>query len=1175
MKNLNLLMGLSFAALSMTAQAQTTVVNLGFENGDTKYTTEGAYTPGGTFGDWINRNEEDVWNEQYTDDVHSGEFAFQMLNSDALAGNTWDRGFKVGNLQLKENTPYRVSFWVKADEGLNLKSTLSIGKEYFDMPISTASGEQYYNTFVTKNYTWTHYSYITYFTNKADQDALSGDYTGKVDVKGDTVSQKGDPFPNEYFITINMYNPGEYILDDIKLEEGVTFNEATFNGDVIKLNFGYPTNIADLAKASYGTLSLDPDLVSVTVDGVPAHVEFLEGQTDGFLYIFLDDTFIEEDQLVIVSFTPTEDCPIVYSGNKRPSADVESELRVFGFTGETAYFDETIDALPSSWSPAILVSTTPENNSFELEGSEVTNVSFTFDKKMNIDMTSATLAWSDNYGSYTKDLPDITLSEDELTINVALEGLADGENKITLSGLTNSYLVDCEDVTISLEVGKDEVGGTSEDIYVSDFDNEKTDCIPQGWLTKDATGIHQYGFMDEAQTIQYNYGWGHAADNPLGTQGGARLYQGFSGDFNKALYWCSRETNEGYASYGEIVKDYIDDEGNIAPDMPKGIALVLEPRKYQISFTMAAWKNEPVFRFTLEDLAGNVYAKFNDYVATPNMQGATGAVKGALKCVTDFTVPEKGYYVLKFAAQDAPWQEFLLANVKLITMPSKAAYYKQMLTEALEKAKPIYESAEGEEYDGATKTAFAAAIYSAENDHFTSPSAVEAMVEELDRLGEAMAKRVENIDNFTIALIETMEAYDALEGKYAESEYAAEAKTMIDTYENVNPSDLSDEELDEVTPKLVNTAPLLANIESVVNVLTWRAYKAFQTATTLKVTDNIKNDALNLATDDDAIIAACNEASKNALYKLIANNGIADSMFTTVNYDANQKIVVDGKYVDVVVAEEEEEEGEDEPAATVPVATSGIDFTCLIKNPKFYTYATDFGASLQDNTVVGWNCEQYQGGSVHLSGTAATAANPVVNSVINAYAGGAEYNFYQIIEDAPVGVYDVYLASRTAIKNNPDADGVYGVFNAMNDETGIWDKYIYAQVDDEAPIMVPFSAGPSWSGHPTVIKNVAVGEGQKLTIGVIEHLTSGKASDHDFDVETGEYVPSDWWNTNTFAGDARLYFVAPLEGYDYSAAGKISVEDITKLIDKYLQQEAGGNITVEDITNLIDKYLAQ
>jgi hypothetical protein len=222
---------------------------------------------------------------------------------------------------------------------------------------------------------------------------------------------------------------------------------------------------------------------------------------------------------------------------------------------------------------------------------------------------------------------------------------------------------------------------------------------------------------------------------------------------------------------------------------------------------------------------------------------------------------------------------------------------------------------------------------------------------------------------------------------------------------------------------------------------------------------------------------------------------------------------------------------------------------------------------LQDNTVVGWNCQQYEGGSAHLSGTAATESNPVVNSIVNAYGGGAEYNFYQVIENAPVGVYDVYIASRTATKNTqPDPEGNEGVFNAQNDSTGIWDKYIYAQVDDEDPIMIPFSAGPSWSGHPTVIPNVAVGEGQKLTIGVVEHYVSGKASDHN-------YTATNSWDTNTFAADARLYFVAPLEGFDYSAAGRVTTADITNLIDQYLDGVEG--ITVETITNLIDKYLNQ
>ena len=114
MKKLNFLIALGLiSAASM--QAQTTVVSLGFESGDQKYTTEDAYTPGGTYGDWINRNDADEWTEPYAGEQHSGEYSFRMVNTEDLEGNTWDRGFKVGNLQLEDNTAYRVSFWVKAD----------------------------------------------------------------------------------------------------------------------------------------------------------------------------------------------------------------------------------------------------------------------------------------------------------------------------------------------------------------------------------------------------------------------------------------------------------------------------------------------------------------------------------------------------------------------------------------------------------------------------------------------------------------------------------------------------------------------------------------------------------------------------------------------------------------------------------------------------------------------------------------------------------------------------------------------------------------------------------------------------------------------------------------------------------------------------------------------------
>ena len=1159
MKKINLLIAAGLMATA-SATAQTTIASVGFEKGDQKYTTTTAYTPGGTYGNWVNKQETDVWNEQYAEEKNSGEYAFLLQNTDpeGFTGATWHRGFVVGNLQLKDNTAYRVSFWVKGDDGNKIKSSLFIGHEYCDMPISTKSGQQYYyatdkNNFPSMDGEWQHLSYVTYFTSKADQDALSESYTGKEDANGEIPVAAGDPFPNEYGLIINMYSAGEYILDDIKVEEGVAFNQATFLEDAIKLDFGYPTNIADLAKAAGGTLSLDPSCVSVTADGKAVKAAYVEGKEDGFLYIFLDGSLVE-GQVVKVSFTPAADCPILYSGDQRPSADVESDMTVLGFTDEVAYFDYTITALPSAWAPAEMVSSVPENDSFEIVAATFKNVSVTYDKEVALTTASATL---ERNGVQTDLTAGMTLSDDQKTINIALSStLADGEYKLTISGVTNSFGIDCtEDQVIGFSVGPDNDTSTSEEVYATNFDNEPTDCVPEGWVTYNEAGFHIYGFNDEERTSQYNYGW---SGTPGG--GGARLYEGsggvrFSGDFQKGLYWGTRGTNEGYAEYGSQVKDWMLADGTLDPEMPEGIALKLEPRKYQVSFLMAAWKNEPKFTFTLEDVEGNVYAKFTDITAAPTVAYAegnntllynNGVVTGSVKCVTDFTVDKAGYYVLRFTSAEAQWQEFLLANVKVITMPSKAAYYKQLLAAAVEKAEPIMEQANGADYDGDTKTAFAAALAKAKKGGLTSPSEINALIAELDQLGEQMTARVDNIDNFTIAIIEASTAYNELEGKYVNAEIAVNAKAMIDKYETTNPSTLSDAELAEVTPALVTAAAQMANVKAVVDVLSWRGYKAYQTAKKLNVTASIKDEMLGLVIDNDEKIEECNAESKKALYELLAaqpdilagdpdalytpaeeenaddeegeEEKVVEKLKTTAMYEDGQKVVEGDEYVDKTAED---------------VASNGIDFTCLVKNPHFYTYATDNTKALVDDDVVGWKVEQYEGGSLHLRDGIfiATESNPVVGTVLNAYASGAEYNFYQVIENAPVGVYDVYFATRTALKNNADENGVIGVFNAKDDETGVWDKYIYAQVDDEAPIMTPFAAGGSWVGHPTVIKNVTVKEGQKLTIGVVEHYISGKASDHD-------YVETSAWNTNTFASDARLYFVAPLDGYDYAKAAK-------------------------------------
>ena len=1167
MKKVNFLIALGLVSAA-SMQAQTSVVSLGFESGDQKYTTADAYTPGGMYGDWVNKQETDEWTEPYADDKHSGEFSFRMVNNDGFEGNTWDRGFKIGNLQLEDNTAYRVSFWVKAEPAYfnadgnetptKLKSSMSIGKEYFDMPISTASGQQYYYTWNNCNGEWKHYSYVTYFTNKADQDALSESYSGKTDVNGNQVSEVGDPFPEAYFITINLYNPGEYLLDDIKLEKGVTFNEATFTDDVIKLDFGYPTNIADLAKASNGTLTLDPSQVSVKINGTDAPVEFLEGKSDGFLYIFLDGVTAESADNVVVSFTPAADCPIIYNTDRRPSADVTTEMKVQGFANETAYYDPDIDAMPAAWSPAKMVSSDPENESFELDAAATKTVTITFDKKVALDYASATLSKN----GQGKDLTSgMSLSADELSIITTLPALEDGEYTFTLAGVTNSYGVDClENQTITFAVGKDEDTSTSEVVYQSDFDNDMTDGIPPGWLTFNEAGVHDYGFNENG--TQKNYGWG---GTPGG--GGARLYAGFNGDFNKAMYWGTRGTNEGYASYGELVKDYILEDGTLDPEMPEGISLYLEPRKYQIYFQMAAWKGEPHFDFTLEDLDGNVYEEFKDYLAAPNMNGATGKVSGTVTCQADFTVDKAGYYVLKFTSAEAQWQEFLLANVRLITMPSKAAYYRQLLSAATEEAEAVLATAEDESYNGDTKTALSNEIEFAKTNKFTSGSDVNAEIAKLKQLSEAMTQRIQNIDNFEIAMLEATAAYDELEGKYLNAEVAKTAKEIIDSYGGTNASDLSDEVLNEVTPKIMTASAQLKNVKDVVDILSWGNYKAAQVATLLGADGTA---SYNAVTDDRAAAKKTIQDATKALYEKIAKGEDLTEFKTSVYFETGEQ------------AEEipDDDNGEHDPETGYARAAYGIDFTGLIYNPHMYTFMTE-SAALENNSIPGWMVVQPSDpGSLHFSGDPASEAKPVSDVTVNGYRADG-YDFYQIVKNVPVGYYDVFLRTRTATgKTGVSADGTP-------------DKYMYVQVGDGERIIAPFQEGSSWAGYPTVIKNVLVKDGE-IRIGAVENALSLKGT--TIDPETGEEVqPTETtWDTNTFVDDARIFFVAPAEDVDYSKLtvatpgdvnedGKVDISDIVAIINQIAGTATYANadvntdnkVDISDIVAVINIIAAQ
>ena len=401
------------------------------------------------------------------------------------------------------------------------------------------------------------------------------------------------------------------------------------------------------------------------------------------------------------------------------------------------------------------------------------------------------------------------------------------------------------------------------------------------------------------------------------------------------------------------------------------------------------------------------------------------------------------------------------------------------------------------------------------------------MIAKLKADSEKMTARVNNIDNFSIAIIEASSAYEGLEGKYKNAEIATTAKEMIDKYGSTNPSDLSDDELAEVTPKLMTAASQLGNVNKVVDILTYGIYKATQAAIALGADAAEGYEAVD---DDRALADAIKTKATIALYNKIAAGEDLTPFFDKV-------------FDDVATPIDEVPEGQEDlyDEQGRPRVIYGLDLSGFIYNPHMYTFGTNSGANLEDNSIVGWNCTQLEGGGLHFSGDAATEAMPVSDVMINAYGAGGAYRFYQELTDLPVGIYDFHIGTRTA------ADSQGQPYNDFNDETGIYDKYMFVQVDDNEPMMVPFAVG-GWGTHTTVISGVEVKEGSKVTIGVVEDYQSGKAQ------KDGE--PKDFWDTNTFCDDARAYFVAPLKDYDYAKAA----EDLASGVETIRQDSSNAAI---------------
>lgn len=490
-------------ACGLSIQAQTPIFHEGFDAEQSKQPTDVAYY------EYINTIDGDERNLNTTD-AFAGAGCLNFFNVEQN-GNWWQRAVKFRNLPLQEGKSYRLTFrfkgsntWMDIENNAETKSKMSValmqGGEDADIPLLDAKGNEF------------RYE-LSYFNPEQYEKYTKMFYFASAQLQKDTYAEKNpdkEPLADKWFATFNVYNPGDYYLDEVDLSES-PIAAVNFAYEAIRVDFGYATNIKDLVKQNpLGRVIMPEGCASVKLNGADVPVAAVELQSDGFMYIFLDGVSFENpetDKVEIAFKNPADESyQVKYAGTLAPEGAVPD------FTDNTGeYLEEVGEATSWAYSEPALVSTLPVDGSFALDET-LDEVSFTFDKPVK-----TTTAYGDPLKvklNGSEDLVLKTTDESGEGVTTLTFGRQDGKAftkgnySITLEGIASTKDIEAyKTFALNFETG---TVNLSETIYNLESD-QKTQLdaeggIPTGWtLTVKGevySGSGSRGFLYSNSNVQ-------------------------------------------------------------------------------------------------------------------------------------------------------------------------------------------------------------------------------------------------------------------------------------------------------------------------------------------------------------------------------------------------------------------------------------------------------------------------------------------------------------------------------------------------------------------------------------------------------------------------------------------------------------------------------------------------
>ena len=730
--------------------------------------------------------------------AQGGEKYFKYTSGGEIGGDNcpdYNADLFVRGIKFEPNTSYRLVFYTKASTSeAAVNAGVFSGYYNSEKPISMngASGGEFYmekREFTTDN--WERNTLMMFFQN----DSIANAHMYNAGFWWENSWKTTDPETGKeynaikqfekFFYRISFMAPGvTYYLDDIALYKS-TIGGAEFNGDILRVNFGYQTNLGDIAKADpAGAVELPGEYFSLTAEyaGDPYDLEVMSAEyhDDGYLYIWLNDDSFEGLENVRLSLKNPEDpaLQLKYTGSLYPysldTAWVNAGKIVPDFYNEFAVYNPDVFAISRLYIAPIMKSTSPEKGSFNLDPA-TQSVDVTFSKDVYANLKDGT---KDDYNviirmksskgeevwtpsAYDEETFTVTFSRP--AGGAALSGDYDFTIMNARAGSGDQYQPSNPE-TFTLSFGDLSGEGRPQFFYRSEpvwtGSDHASQCIPLGWTA-------------------YDQNCGAAGQQGTGqaVSGRSRMYYfGAGGAFTRGFYSCPRGTSvDAVISYGST----------------EGYSLTLDPGDYRLSFKMFGWDGTPttsVFVYPVgtdrpAEAIGKVKAEQNIRSGTAN----TGryVVSDFTEASFDFSIDAAGSYQIDFfTPKSNNWAGVVIGAIELSNQYSAAFKYIQMLEDAQAAADVQLANANADaKYSGEYLDAFKATVDEYKDFKHTAPSAYEDATKTLKDATTAMGDRISIVDKFytEYAAAEAKEAvytdstgynklvaYDALVAKIAE-----------------------------------------------------------------------------------------------------------------------------------------------------------------------------------------------------------------------------------------------------------------------------------------------------------------------------------------------------------------------------------------------------------------------